>query len=304
MCSAVATIPDGRLRIYVLDVGQGDAILLRTPGGRHILVDGGPDPLLLSARLGRILPFWQRRLDLVVATHGDVDHIGGLIPLPGRYPTEYVLGPPGIDRSELGQVWQQAAIASGATILTASQGMAIELGEGLRLRVLHPQTAQAMLPGADPNRHSVVLKLEMGRFTALLTGDIDAYAEQEILARGEASYVTVLKVAHHGAASGTSAAWLEATRPQIAVVSVGADNLHDHPNAQVLERLAAAGCRVYRTDKDGTIEIITDGEHVWIRTHKGRYHDRPYWRQSGSESYADRHPAVAGQRYARGVALL
>ncbi|MBC7234639.1 MAG: DNA internalization-related competence protein ComEC/Rec2 [Chloroflexi bacterium] len=265
---SIFSLPDGRLHLYALDVGQGDALLMRTPGGRYILVDGGPDPLLLNSRLGRILPFWQRRIDLVMATHGDGDHIAGLIPLLGRYRVTHVAQPPGIKgHGPLGDAWQQAVVESGAQVITARRGMSIRFGE-TELQVLHPDEHLPTAAEADDNARSMVLRLRMGRFSALLTGDMTVEVERQLLARGGLEPTTLLKVAHHGAADGTSAAWLQALRPALAVISVGAGNRFGHPRKEVLQRLEEAECFVLRTDRDGTIEIITDGQRCWVHTER------------------------------------
>ena len=264
--AGVVSLPDGRLHVYFLDVGQGDALLLRTPGGRVILVDGGPDPLLLTSRVGQILPFWQRRIDLVVATHEDQDHLAGLLPLVERYRVERVLQAPSMAGGALSQHWHELLGASATELLWASRGMSIELGDSLRIDVLHPKEDAAPRDRADDNRNSVVLRVTMDAFQMLLTADIDGEAEAELIRSGLPLAATVLKVAHHGAESSTSEQFLAAVNPQIAVISVGADNRFGHPSTQVLDRLLGNDCRVYRTDRHGTVEIITDGRSYWLRS--------------------------------------
>lgn len=260
---AILALPDGKLHIYFLDVGQGDAILMRTPGGRYILVDGGPDPLLLTSHLGQIVPFWQRKIDLLIATHADQDHIGGLLPVLKRYRVEHVLHPPQMAPSA---PWPELLAAARATVAPAARGTIIELGEVLRLEVLHPpeQVAPGQIVGDNAN--SLVLRATIGHCSVLLTADIDAKTEQALLAAGLPLSATVLKVAHHGAGASSSAAFLEAVSAQFAILSVAKDNRFGHPAPAVLERLSDTGCHIYRTDVHGTIELITDGEQVWIKT--------------------------------------
>ena len=265
--AAACALPDGRLHVYFLDVGQGDAILLRTPGGRVILVDGGPDPLLLSSRLGEVLPFWQRRIDLVVSTHFDQDHLGGLEQVFGHYQVDRVIESPVSDKGGLSAHWHEQLPATKTGLTLASQGMRVTLGKSLRLEVLNPPPG-AKEGQADDNQSSVVLRVVMGRCRILLTADIDAEAESALLASGQPLSATVLKVAHHGAATSSSARFLAAVNPQVAVVSVGEGNRFGHPSEEVLQRLAAIGCQVYRTDQQGTIELVTDGREYWIKSHQ------------------------------------
>jgi competence protein ComEC len=263
--SAALTLPDGRLHVYTLDVGQGDAILLRSPGGQVILVDGGPDPLALASRVGQILPFWQRRIALVVATHADQDHLAGLVPILERYRVERVLSLAQMKETPLAAAWQQALERSGAAFFPAARGQQIALGDELVLRVLHPAVERSASLAAGDNRRSIVIQVQMGDFSMLLTGDIDASTERELLAAGEISPGVTLKVAHHGSAEGTSQELLQALRPLVAVISVGADNRFGHPSPEVLARLEAAGCQVFRTDQVGTIQLVTDGQRLWVR---------------------------------------
>lgn len=265
--AAVFSLPDGKLHVYFLDVGQGDAILLRTPGGRVILVDGGPDPLLLRSRLGEILPFWQRRIDLVVSTHADRDHSGGLEGLGRRYQVGWVMEAP--LRDKLSAPWAEPLLVAGAQRLSAHRGMRVELGKGLRLEVLHPPSEVAG-GQRDDNQGSIVLRVLMGRCRILLTADIDAQVEGELLAGGQALSATVLKVAHHGAATSSSAPFLAAVNPQVAVIGVGQGNRFGHPSEEVSQRLAAVGCQVYRTDLQGTVEFITDGRAYWLKARRVR----------------------------------
>lgn len=266
--AAVISLPDQRLHVYFLDVGQGDAILLRTPGGRVILVDGGPDPLLLTSHLGRILPFWQRRIDLVVATHADQDHLSGLIPVIERYKVTYVLEPPTMDdKSPLALHWHELLDSSETNRILATRGTRVTLGDQLLLQVLHPPADAVRSAETDDNRNSLVLIVSMGRCRLLLTADIDTQAESDLIARGDPLRATILKVAHHGAGTSSSASLLSAVNPQVAVISVGEDNRFGHPGEAVLRRLSDIGCRVFRTDLHGTIELITDGQSCWIKTH-------------------------------------
>jgi len=265
---SASALPDGRMHLYVLDVGQGDAILIRTPAGRAVLVDGGPDPVTLAARLGQILPFWQRDLDLVVATHADSDHLAGLLPIVERYRVGRALEPPTMGDSALSEAWRAALKKRGVPLATVSCGMEVRLGQDVVLRVLHPEKGTAYTGEADDNRQSLVLRLSMGRCHMLLTGDVDASGEAELLKRGELSDIAVLKVAHHGAGSSSSAPFLRAVSPRVALISVGEENRFGHPAGEVLQRLGAVGCQVYRTDWHGTIECITDGERVWVKTQR------------------------------------
>ncbi len=260
--TAVLHLPDGRLHAFFLDVGQGDAILLRSPGGRTILVDGGEDPLVLASRLGRMLPPWNRHIDLVVLTHSDRDHLGGLVPLLARYSIGCILQPEVLGKGDLVTRWNENLAAAGIAPLETHRGDRLILGENLRIDVLHPPAGY----DGDINQSSVVLRVAMGDFDMLLTGDIDANAELDIVTSEQLLSAEVLKVAHHGSKSSTSESFLSRVVPQIAVISVGRENRLGHPAEIVLQRLEAYSCCILRTDTHGTVELITDGAHIWIKT--------------------------------------
>ena len=261
----LTTLPDGRLHVYTLDVGQGDAILLRSPRGRLVLIDGGPDPVLLSARLGELLPFWQRRIDLVISTHADSDHLGGLIAVTQRYRVETALAAPcGLD-SALMAHWRASLQEQGSTLLVAVEGLRVAIEPDLSLLVLHPGHEAHCGAGVDLNDLSVVCLVEYGTARILLTGDVGEAVEQSLVSRHALEGITLLKAGHHGSAASTGEALLNEARPEVTALSVGRDNSYGHPAPEVLARLMAQGGRVYRTDEQGTIEFITDGERHWIK---------------------------------------
>ncbi len=263
---AVLSLPDGRLHVSFLDVGQGDAILIQTPNGQQILVDGGPEPSRLLSALGRRMPFWDRTLDLVVLTHPDSDHLAGLIPVLERYQVAAVLCGEWPATSAAVAQWQALLSDKAIARLPAETGTHVVWGDPTRLQVLHPPADWPPATAADDNNRSLVLRLTHDRVAFLLTGDIEAAAEAHLVSGGQLAPAWVLKVSHHGAAAGTSAAFLRQVQPRLAVISVGADNYHGHPAAETLQRLHAAGAQVLRTDQQGTIELITDGVTLEIRT--------------------------------------
>ncbi len=259
-------LPDGRLHVYTLDVGQGDAILLRSPRGRLILVDGGPDPVLLSARLGELLPFWRRRIDLVVSTHVDGDHLTGLMPVAQRYRVKAALASPCGAESALMVAWQAALREQGVTPLTAVAGLRVDVEPGLTVTVLHPGPGAYCGDGGDLNDLSVVCLVEYGAARILLTGDVSEAVERELVAAHALHDITLLKAGHHGSGASSSEALLSEARPAVTAISVGRNNGYGHPAPVVLERLTALGGRVQRTDEQGTIEFITDGQQYWVKT--------------------------------------
>ncbi len=264
-------LPDGRLHVHVLDVGQGDAIFVRTPSGRQVLIDGGPSPSLLLSRLGRRMPFWDRSLDLVVLTHPDTDHITGLVGVLERYRVDGVVYREVGCQEAICVRWRRLLEDGETAVYPGEAGLDIELDRGLRMRVLHP--GSELLMGEGFNDNSLVMRLRHGEVSILLTGDVEARAEERLLADGADLRSTVLKVAHHGACTSSTAAFLEAVRPEVAVISVGKDNDFGHPCDEVLERLEmvlGGDARIYRTDRDGTIGLVSDGVRVWVETERAK----------------------------------
>jgi competence protein ComEC len=254
---AALQMPDGQLHVHFLDVGQGDAIFIQGPQGQQILVDGGPEPSVLLSRLGERMPFWDHSLDLVVLTHPEVDHVGGLAEVLQRYDVGLVLDSGQDCASATCEVWRSLIDDRAIPYRKAEAGMQIAVGENLLLYVLHPPAELMTSSSSDSNNNSVVLRLEYGRFSALLTGDVQCEAEELLLSSGQTLGSLVLKVPHHGADTSLTAPFLEAVSPDLAVISVGADNTFGHPSAATLERLGALP--TYRTDEDGSIELVTDG---------------------------------------------
>lgn len=261
----VLGLPDGQLHVYFLDVGQGDAILIVAPDGRQILIDGGPSPTALLSELGAVLPFWDRHLDLVVLTHPDGDHITGLIPLLERYRVAQVLDTPLSEDATLAVSWLESLKRAGIERIYAQRGMVLRVG-AVQLTVLNPRAVPMTGTASDDNNNAIVLRLDYGRSSVLLTGDAEQEAEADMIAAGLPLPADVLKVGHHGSNGSSSAAFLAAVAPQIAVIQVGAQNTFGHPHPAVLARLSAA--QVLRTDQHGRIEMISDGKRWQVHSRK------------------------------------
>ena len=266
---AVLQLPDKKLHVAFLDVGQGDAIFITTPDGQQVLVDGGPSPSDLTSALGKEMPFWDRSIDLLVMTHPDADHISGLVEVLDRYEVNGWLdnGRPDDDAT----YGECMARLEGAEIPrhTVRAGDSLDLGQGIVLEVLHPPVELLSGTEADANNNSLVLRLVWGEAEFLLTGDIETEAERVLLRSGHNLAADVLKVAHHGSGGSSGSEFLEVVAPAYAVISVGEENRFGHPGEGVLERLAGLGeVTVLRTDTAGTIEFVTDGEQMWVRTER------------------------------------
>ncbi len=263
----VADSPDGLLQVHYLDVGQGDSTLIVTPSGRQVLVDGGPDGDVTSLELADAMPGGDRSLDLVVMTQPDTDHSRGLLEVLDRYTVGAVLtGPDPTDSQALAE-WEQRLGQHGITPVVVSSGYKIILDEDVELAILNPWADRLF---GDSNNDAVAIRLTYGNVSVLLTADIEAEAEQRLLTSGLPLSSTVLKVGHHGSSTSTTQGFLDAVSPAIAVVSAGIDNQYGHPAADVLSRLEAAlgSQNVYRTDRQGTIEVNSDGQALWVQTER------------------------------------
>lgn len=257
------------LALHFLDVGQGDAAAIRTPGGRWILVDGGPSGPTSDAGRSVVVPFLRRhgvrRLEALVLSHAHADHLGGFPSVLDRIPAGEVIDPAleSADPLYAGFLAQLDELSE--PWMRARRGDAFAL-DSVRFRVLHPDTAWAGW-GQDLNENSLVLLVEYREFRAVLAGDAGLPAESALA--GRVGRADVLKVGHHGSRGSTGRAWLEELRPSAGIVSVGEGNRYGHPAPEAMERLAAAAVEVFRTDRDGTIEVRTDGRTMTIRSRRG-----------------------------------
>jgi competence protein ComEC len=258
--AVVYSLPDGRLHVRFMDVGQGDAILVTTPAGNQIVIDGGPSPAALLSQMGQAMPFWDRHIELVSLSHADSDHLTGLPSLLERYDVGAVLDAALTDASPLFTQWEQSLKTHAVASQRAKAGQRFDLDSGAYVEVLFPGEISPDWAAQGLNASSAVLRLVYGQTSFLFTGDLDADGEAALIASGRNVGSTVLKVSHHGAKGATTAAFLQAVKPQLAVISVG-PNTFGHPSAETLARLKSVP--VFRTDEAGTVDIMADGFRCW-----------------------------------------
>ncbi|MDP3735619.1 MAG: ComEC/Rec2 family competence protein [bacterium] len=252
----------GVLSVAFLDVGQGDAALIESPTGRQVLIDGGPGRSVLRA-LGRTMPFFDRSIDVVIATHPDQDHIGGLPEVLARYRVSHILEPGVAADTAVYGAFAESVRIEGAEHILARRGQKIELGGGAYLDILFPDRDAG---GLETNTASVVLKLTYGATSFLLTGDSPKQIEEYLAALdGEALDVDVLKAGHHGSKTSTSDYLLGLASPAYAVISAGHDNRYGHPHREVLDALARFGVKPLGTYERGTIIFESDGREVRLK---------------------------------------
>ena len=254
----------GRVELVMLDVGQGDAIVLRSPGGRWVLVDAGPRTETFDAGARTVLPYLRTRgvraLDLLVLTHPHLDHVGGAPAILRELPVLAVLDPGEAAGEETFLDVLDAAEARSVPWRVVGAGDSLNL-DGMAVRVVGPEgrpergSPRTAGPVDGSNDSSLVLEIRFGSFAALLTGDAPAASEALFLSRLISPNAQVLKVGHHGSHTSTSLELVERIRPEVALVSVGARNRYGHPHPEVLDRLQEAGVQVLRTDLDGTVVI-------------------------------------------------
>jgi competence protein ComEC len=248
------------LVVTFLDVGQGDAILIETPDGVQALIDGGPNGTVLR-ELAAELPWGDRTLDLVVGTHPDKDHIGGLVDVLARYNVASILTTENTGETVTASTYQKALTAETDIVHMARAGQVYQLGASTTLTVLSPARDPSLL---ESNTASIVAKLSYGTIDFMLTGDAPASIEDYLsVMYGTQLQSEVLKLGHHGSKTSTSDLFLSTVQPAFAIVSAGADNSYGHPHQEVVERVIAAGITVRNTATDGRVKFVTDGVTVW-----------------------------------------
>ncbi|MEN8613984.1 DNA internalization-related competence protein ComEC/Rec2 [Dehalogenimonas sp. THU2] len=253
---------DHRLQVSFLDVGQGDAIYIRTPAGQDILIDGGPSPQRLAQELGKKMPFWNRTIELVVSTHADADHLTGLVEALERWDVKQIVHPGVPSDTDLYSEWQRLIDEKSIPETAVSAGQNIRLAGGLEFEVLNPFDGNR-----DTNAASLVMSLKYDDLSFLFTGDLPVEGELELIYRRLVPDSTVLKVAHHGSGGSSSVAFLSVARPELAVIPVGKNN-YGHPTPEVVAALGSwcIDGGIYRTDTSGTVTFITDGRVLWLES--------------------------------------
>ncbi|MFA4941847.1 MAG: ComEC/Rec2 family competence protein [Patescibacteria group bacterium] len=249
------------LEVDFLDVGQGDAILIKSPFGQNILVDGGPDGKVVE-QLGKKLPFWDKQIDLIVLTHPHDDHVTGLTEIIKRYDVRKILYTGVVHDAPNYLAWLEEARNKKIPLALVDRPQVIKLGENCELDVLFPQKSFIGQGIENLNNSSIVAKLFYGQTSFLLTGDAEIAVEKDLLAASVDLKSQVLKIGHHGSDTSSSEEFLEAVKPKFAVIEVGKDNDFGHPNLRILKRLERIGAEIFRTDLDGTIKFESDGMEI------------------------------------------
>ncbi len=285
---------DNRLHLYFCDVGQGDAIYIRLPDKTDLLIDGGPNQSVLHC-LGRFMPFYDRKIETVILTHPEADHLNGLLAVLKRYQVEYLVTTPVANSSQNYQKLLDLVAEKQIKVKNFYAGEQIQFGLvqfiGLwpqknwlvsQLNCLDSQLCVSLAKGEDKvlgvgsttrlNDFSIVGLLSFGAFDVLLTADAESQIQEKILADLPKltmidNQLEVFKVSHHGAKNSLNEHFLAFFKPELAVVSVGKNNRYGHPHPNLLAKLNEIGLPLLRTDETGTIEIVSNGQNWQVQKH-------------------------------------
>ncbi len=246
--------PDGTMHARFFDVGQGDAIFIETSTGKRVLIDGGPDWSVLE-RLGETLPFFDRNIDVVINTHPDIDHIGGLPSVLSRYRIGLLVLPPLTDQSGLLSSLLDTAKTRNTGLKTVVAGETMMIESGATLSVLWPPKTLPKGFSSAGNNQSLALRLVARGKSILLTSDIEEPVEKTLVAARANLRSDILKIGHHGSRTSSGTGFLLAVHPSLAIISVGKDNPFGHPRPETLKRLKDLNIPMRRTDQEGTIDV-------------------------------------------------
>ena len=252
----------GNLKVYFLNVGQGDAEYIKTPGGKDILIDGGPDTSVLN-ELGKVMDFGDREINLVILTHPHADHLTGLLEVLKRYKIDEVWETGVEYPSATYESWKKEISTQNIPDKFVKAGDEKEFNE-VKILVLYPLSPISNQTIDNLNNASIVNRLDYKKFSVLFSGDAEKDVQTKLLDKN--IFATVLKVAHHGSANGLTEDFLKVVRPAVAVIEVGQKNTYGHPAPSTISLLKKYAVRVYRTDQNGTIEISSDGEGYVVKT--------------------------------------
>ena len=261
----VERVESPTVTVTFLDVGQGDAILVRTADDKAVLVDAGPPEARarLVARLGAL---GVTSLDALILTHAHADHIGGVMNVIQSMPVKLVLDPGYAHTSRMYAQFLEAVEKKGIRYRQPRRGFKVKLGGHATLLFLAPDDPLLTGTRSDVNSNSFVARLTAGDVDVMLTGDAEAETEARVLEKDSTELpCEVLKVAHHGSHYSTTTAFLDAVKPDVAVISVGDGNRYGHPAPEILHKLDKAGARVLRTDVEGELVLETDGKRFSVR---------------------------------------
>lgn len=258
--AVLRTDRNGALTVAFLDVGQGDAIYIEAPNGNQVLIDGGPGRAVLRA-LGETMPFWDRSLDLVIATHPDQDHIGGLPSVLDRLHISRVMTTEVTATTGAYDAFEEGVTNERAERLLARRGERIILDRGVVLEILFPNENTR---GWETNTASIVARLSYGDTSFLFTGDAPQGVEKYLVnTDSNRLHTTILKLGHHGSRTSSAHEFFSVVDPEYAVISAGKDNKYGHPHKEVMGSLSELSIYSLSTADQGTIVFKTTGEGVW-----------------------------------------
>ncbi len=252
------------LTFAILDIGQGDAIFIESPTGVQLFFDGGP-PGKINSKIKNALPFYDKNIDALFATHPDADHVGGFDYLVKNYKIKYFFESGVLGDSLLYSNLKKEVEKNKITSLNLDANMKLHIGGGAYIEIIFPDRDVTFW---DTNEGSMVARLVYGEHEFLLTGDIGAYTEKILVDKGVDIKSDFLKVGHHGSRGSTRDFFLEKVDPEYALVSVGLKNNYGHPHPDVLSLLEEKGVETLRTDMLGSIVIKSDGENLKFKFHK------------------------------------
>jgi competence protein ComEC len=259
--------PSGHLEVAFFNVGQGDATFIESPTGTQVLIDGGRGDRAVLRELSRAMGYFDRTIDVVVATHPDSDHIGGLIDVLKRYRVKTILMTSNVNDTPAYEAFMRAVDREDAQVVIATRGTALDLGSGARgsttLAVLFPDRDVTNL---ESNTSSIVAKLSYGDADVLLTGDSPTSIEAYLVGLdGAALKSEVLKLGHHGSRTSSAPVFIETVAPQVGIISAGKDNEYGHPHREVVEIMKQYGVTTKNTASVGSIFMQSDGDTVWFK---------------------------------------
>jgi competence protein ComEC len=252
LAGMIFSIRKNTLKIYFLDVGQGDAILI-SQGSNQLLIDGGKDGKKLLEKLGKYIPFWDRDIETIIATHPDQDHIEGLIDVLKTYKVQVILKTNAQSDSQVYKKLEEEVKTSNAQKIEAKKGINLKFSNGATVAILFPFDSLPEAIDSASNDHGIVAKLAYGENNFLFTGDLPAAQESDLINSKQDISAGVLKVSHHGSKYATSNEFLETVKPWAAIISVGKNNSYGHPNQETLQRLLQHKINILRTDEQGDI---------------------------------------------------